>query len=278
MVEDPKHHWLVTPFSMSPEHGYFDSNGNMAFLSPAPTMDIALIRELFPHCIEACSILGVDEDFRAALEAALKRLPPYRINRLGHLQEWIEDWRAGDQGHNCSPNFTLYPGRSITLRGTPELAAAIQKWMEARRSRGGWPLAWDIGVWARLERGDKVGACVQTLMRNSLAPNLHNSGANQSDASFGLTAGMAEALLQSHADEISLLPALPTGWHDGSVSGLRARGGSEVSIIWRNGKLESAEIRNARGADCKVRYGEKTASLPVKPGEAIRLKVEADLH
>ena len=137
MVEDPKHHWLVTPFSMSPEHGYLDKEGKSAFLSPSPTMDIAIIRELFPHCIEASRILGIDEDFRGKLDAALKRLPPYQINRLGHLQEWIEDWRAGGQGHNLSPNFTFYPGSSIVLRRDPQLAAAIQAWMANRRGGAG---------------------------------------------------------------------------------------------------------------------------------------------
>jgi alpha-L-fucosidase 2 len=272
MVEHPEHHWLVTPFSMSPENGYLDGNGRMAVLSPSPTMDIALIRELFPHCIEAGRILGVDGDFRANLEAALKRLPPYRINGRGGLQEWLEDWRPGaGHGHNMSPNFTFYPGRSITLRGNPDLAAAITKGLEVRDSKGGWPLAWDICVWARMERGDKVAACLQTLVRDSLAPNLHNRGSNQSDASFGLTAGVAEALLQSHADEISLLPALPATWSDGSVTGLRARGGYEVSMNWAGGKLASAQIDSRNGGSCKVRSGNKTSALRFKPGQSIRL-------
>jgi alpha-L-fucosidase 2 len=103
---------------------------------------------------------------------------------------------------------------------------------------------------------------------------LHNSGANQSDASFGLTAGLAEALLQSHADEISLLPALPPGWKNGSVSGLRARGGFEVSIRWENGRLLSAELRNQEKTECKVRYGEKTASLNFDPGVPVLLTPE----
>ena len=274
LVEDPKHHWLVTPFSMSPEHGYLDSNGKMSFLSAAPTMDIAIIRELFPHCIAASKMLGVDEDFRAKLETALTKLPPYQINRQGHLQEWIEDWRPGDQGHNMSTNFTFYPGSSITLRGTPGLAGAIRKFMETRRGRGGWPTAWDIAVWARLERGDKVATWMQAFVRNSLAPNLHNAGSNQSDASFGFTAGVAEALLQSHAGEISLLPALPNGWTDGSVSGLRARGGFEVSMQWRAGKLKSAEIRASSAGPCKVRYGATTTTLSVKSGDVIRLNAD----
>jgi alpha-L-fucosidase 2 len=275
MVEDPKHGWLVTPFSMSPEHGYFDGAGKMAFLSRSPTMDVAIIRELFPHCIEASRVLGVDEDFRGKLQSALKRLPPYRINRLGYLQEWIEDWQAGPQGHNCSPNFTFYPGSSIMLRRDPQLAAAIQKWMERRRSRGGWPAVWDMCVWARLERGDKVGAIVQGFVRSSVAPNLHNSGSNQSDASFGFTAGVAESLIQSHAGEISLLPALPTGWTDGSVEGLRARGGFELDIRWTSGKLQSAEIRSSQGGFCKLRYGERTTNKLLRPGQTIH--VDANL-
>ena len=161
LVEDPKHHWLVTPFSMSPEHGYHDSNGQLAFLSPAPTLDVAVIRELFPHCIEAGKLLGVDEEFRARLEAALARMPPYRINRRGFLQEWIEDWEPGNQGHNVSPDFPFYPGSSITLRGNPELSRAIGNWMETRRPRGGWPTAWDlrhVGA-ARTGRSRSPPAC-----------------------------------------------------------------------------------------------------------------------
>jgi alpha-L-fucosidase 2 len=226
---------------------------------------------LFPHCIEAARLLGVDEEFQGKLEAALKRLPPYRINRLGYLQEWIEDWKAGNQGHNVSPNFTFYPGCSIRLRRDAELAGAIAKWMETRRSGGGWPASWDMAVWARLERGDKVAFCLRNLIRNSLAPNLHNAGANQSDASFGLTAAVAEALLQSHAGEISLLPALPEGWNGGSITGLRARGGYEVSLQWKNRKLQSAEIRTSQGGSCKLRSGERTSEKLLKPGDVVRV-------
>jgi alpha-L-fucosidase 2 len=259
---------------MSPEHGFLDSDGELSFLSPSPTMDVAIIRELFTHCIAAGRLLGLDDDFRAKLEAALTRIPPYQINRRGYLQEWVEDWTPGNQGHNVSPNFTFYPGSSITLRGTPPLAAAIGRWMETRRMRGGWPTAWDLSVWARLERGDKVAACMQAIVRNSLSPNLHNTGSNQSDCNFGYTAGVAEALLQSHADEISLLPALPAGWSDGSVEGLRARGGFEVSLWWQGGRLRSAEIRNAHATGGTVRYGAKTAEFSVKAGEILRLNAE----
>lgn len=274
MVEDPKHHWLVTPFSMSPEHHYFDSHGTDCVLSSAPTMDVGIIRELFPHCIEAGKILGVDADFGAKLESALAKVPPYRIGQSGFVQEWIEDWKPGAQGHNVSPNFPFYPGSSLTLRGNPEFAAAYERWMEAHVPHGGFPLSWGIAMWARLERGDEVGSLIETYLNRSPAANLHNNGSNQSDASFGYSAAVAEALLQSHAGEISLLPALPAQWPQGSVSGLRARGGCTVSLEWKNGKLTSAEITNSNGGACKVRSGEKTADFTMKRGQTLHLNAE----
>jgi alpha-L-fucosidase 2 len=274
LMEHPTHHWLVTPFSMSPEHGYMDKNGKLAFLSPAPTMDIAILRELLRHCIEAGRILGVDEDFRGRLEAALNRLPLYQINRRGYLQEWIEDWEPGDQGHNCSPNFAFYPGSSIRLRREPELANAIRKWMQTRRARGGWVSAWYISVWARLENSEKVGEFMRGFVRNSPAANLHNRGSNQSDANFGFTAGVAESLLQSHADEISLLPALPTGWDDGSVTGLKARGGYEVSIRWKDRRLQTARIRSNNTGPCNVRYAGKTAAVSMQASGTVVLNAD----
>lgn len=271
LVEEPKHHWLVTPFSMSPEHGYYDSEGKLCFLSPGPTLDIAIMRELFPHCILASKLLDIDEDFRGKLEATLKRLPPYRINSRGLVQEWIEDWKPGNQGHNVSPDFAFFPGSSITLRGQPDLANAYLKWMDSRRPRGGWPTTWDICMWARLERGDRVSQWMRTFLTNSMADNLQNRGANQSDANFGFTAGIAETLLQSHAGEISLLPALPADWPDGSVTGLKARGGFAVDMQWKSGKLISATLHNAFASSSKLRSGSITKTIDMKPGEVIHL-------
>ena len=270
LVEDPKHHWLVTPFSMSPEHTYRDKDGNTASLSPGTTMDNAQIRELFGHCIEAERILGQDGEFGVKLADTLKRLAPYRINSHGYLQEWIEDWTPGTEGHNVSPNFPIFPGSTITLRGTPELAGAINKWMETRQARGGWITSWDASVWARLERGEKVEQWLGTLMSTSLADNLHNSRNNQSDASFGLTAAVAEALLQSHAGEISLLPALPPSWKNGSVSGLRARGAFVVDMSWRDGKLAEATIHSLDGGASKLRYGSTTREVTLRKDETYR--------
>jgi alpha-L-fucosidase 2 len=270
MVEEPKHRWLVTPFSMSPEHGYYNSDGKLSFLSPSPTMDVGLIRELFPHCIEAGRILGVDTDFGAQLQTALTRIPSYRIGKSGFVQEWIEDWEPGTQGHNVSANFPFYPGSSITLRGNPEFAAAYQKWMEAHPPEGGFRLSWGIAMWARLERGDKAGSLIETYMKVGPAANLHNTRNNQSDASFGFTAAVAETLLQSHAGEISLLPALPPQWPDGSVQGLRARGGFQVDITWRSGKLVEAAIRSLNGGSTPLRYGPITREVKLRKGETYR--------
>lgn len=273
MTEDPKHHWLVTPISMSPEHRYQDNNGNLVSVSPGPTIDVALTRDLFSHCIEAGKILEIDEDFGAKLADALNKLPPYRVNSRGTLQEWIEDWTPGTEGHNTSPNFPFFPGNSITLKNDPKLSAAISKGMEARRPGGGWIGAWNTCVWARLERGDKVEQWLQSLVR-SLADNLQNPRNNQLDANFGLTAAVAEALLQSHAGEISLLPALPPSWNDGSISGLRARGGYEIAIQWKNGKLQSATFKNVTPNTFKVRYSDKTAEVSIKAGQMLSLNAD----
>jgi alpha-L-fucosidase 2 len=129
-------------------------------------------------------------------------------------------------------------------------------------------------MWARLERGDKVAACMRAIVRNSLAPDLHNAGSNQSDCNFGYTAGVAEALLQSHAGEISLLPALPAGWTDGSITGLRARGGYEVGMRWKAGKLASAQIRGTTSGPCRVRSGEKVVTMSLKAGETLNLNAD----
>jgi alpha-L-fucosidase 2 len=279
MTIEPKHKWLVIPFSMSPEQGFFTSDdAPEAFLSSTTTMNIGMIRDLFPHIIEAEKILNMDQEFGTKLAEAMQKIPPYQIGKDGLLQVWIEDWKRGSEGHNMSANFGFYPGNSITLRGNPEIAAAIEKWLEPRKiNTGWWNGVWDICDWARLENGEKAERVIGDFFRSGstrggLGNNLQNSGAYQSDSNFGYTAAVAECLLQSHAGEISLLPALPPTWKDGSVSGLRARGGFEVNIEWKDGKLTKSLIKSLLGNPCVVRVNGKTTNYTPAKGETIAIQ------
>ena len=278
MTIEPKHNWLVIPFSMSPEQGYFVKEGaDEVFLSSTTTMNIGMVKDLFPHVIEAGKILNTDQEFGAKLVKALGKIPPYQIGKDSLLQVWIEDWKRGNEGHNMSANFGFFPGNSITLRGNPEIAAAIQKWLEPRRVGSGWTSAWDICDWARLENGVKTDTVIKQFFltrtgSGGIGNNFHNTGSNQSDANFGYAAGVAECLLQSHAGEISLLPALPVSWRNGSVTGLRARGGFEVSIEWKDGKLTKAKIKSLLGNPCVVRANGKTTDYSPAKGETIIIR------
>ena len=280
---NPNYGYLTLPFSMSPEQGYFiDGNPEEMFLAPSTTMDNALIRDLFPHLIEASKILGVDSEFSEKLADVLEKIPPYMIGENGMLQGWIEDWARGRENHNWSGTFGLYPGNSITLRGTPELAKAVETWLEPRPVTVFWNSAIDICQWARLENGEKTDEILRKIfmtpagrrMFGGFGNNLHFSGSNQSDINFGLTAAMAESLLQSHAGEISILPALPVSWKDGSVSGLKARGGYEVSISWADGKMTSCEIKSLLGHPFTVRYAGKTKDFTLAAGKSVKLGPE----
>ena len=286
LEENPNYGYLTIPFSMSPEQGYYiGDNPEEMFLAPNTTMDNALIRDLFPHCIEAAKLLGVDGDFSDALAGALERIPPYQVGADGMLQGWIEDWTRGRENHNWSGTFGLYPGNSITLRGTPELAAAVQAWLEPRPVISFWNSAIDISQWARLENGEKTDEILRKIFLvperrrpgggfgsfGGFGNNLHFSGSNQSDINFGITAGIAESLLQSHAGEISILPALPASWKDGSVSGLKARGGYEVSIAWKDGKMTSCEIKSLLGHPFTVRYAGKVKDFTLAKGKSVKL-------
>ena len=280
MTTEPKYKYLVIPFSMSPEQGYFvNERDKEVFLSTSTTMNIGVIRDLFPHCIEAGKILNLDQEFGSKLVEALEKIPPYMIGKDGLLQVWIEDWKRGNEGHNMSANFGFFPGNSITLRGNPEIAAAIQKWLEPRQVRTSWTSAWDICDWARLENGEKVDTVIKKFFLSrmpggGIGNNLHNTGSNQSDANFGFTAGVAECLIQSHAGEISLLPALPKSWKNGSVTGLKTRGGFEVNMNWENGKLTTCEIASVLGNPCVVRYGENTRTYNIPKNKSIRISGE----
>jgi len=212
------------------------------------------------------------------VESALSRLLLPRVGSDGRLMEWSEEFEEPEPGHrHVSHLFALHPGRQIIKDGTPELAAAAQKALEKRLASGvghtGCSRAWIINFCARLGAGDRAGENVQALLAKSTLPNLFDTHPPfQIDGNFGGVAGICEMLVQSHAGDIELLPALPKSWPTGSVKGLRARGGYEVSLNWTEGRLSSVTVRNVNGREkCRLRLGSKVVTVKVKPGSSITL-------
>ena len=260
LVPHPNHpEWLVTCPSYSSEHNWKSGSVEVANV-PGPTMDNELIRDLCDYLIQSTEILGIDAEFRTNLITLRAKLPPDQIGRFGQLQEWIEDVDSPNDTHrHCSHLVGLYPGETISPYYTPTLAAAAKISTDARCSNPGsdigWGHAWRIGLQARLQNNYYTYLFATNLLERHVSTNLMFTDVNnrQVDGIFGALGGIAETLLQSTWGELHFLPALPFEWSNGSVTGLRARGGFEVGINWTNNQLASAEIKSLLGTRCRIR-------------------------
>ncbi|MCX7010731.1 MAG: glycoside hydrolase family 95 protein [Kiritimatiellaeota bacterium] len=289
LVEEPTHRWLVTCPATSPENfpawpgnqRYHDSFTGIELpgttICAGSTMDLQILRDLFAACVEAGHTLKTDEEFCAQVQRARERLAPMQVGKLGNLQEWLEDWPELEAKHrHISHLYGLFPSSQISLAATPALVAAAKVSLEQRGDIStnrlgvagtGFGMAWRAACWARLQDGEHANLCLTALVAHQTCPNLFSKCyvAPQVDGAFGATAAIAEMLLQSHADEIHLLPALPKVWPAGKVTGLRARGGFTVDIEWKNGKVTNYRIASADPREVQVRVnGESKTVLTEK--------------
>lgn len=264
LVKDHEGRLLTGP-SVSPENVFKLPDGSQGSLCMGPTMDTQILHFLFNAVMEAGEIVGRDEKFRLKVEQAKKRLPQLEIGKQGQIMEWVEDRDEVEPGHrHISQLFALHPGEAIHPIFNPALAKAAKETIKRRLKHGGghtgWSRAWIINYWARLWDGDSSYENIRQLLTTSVYMNLLDAHPPfQIDGNFGGTAGIAEMLIQSHANEIILLPSLPKLWTAGTVKGLRARGGCEVDITWENGSLSSAKIKVQHSGTCRIR-----TSLPLR--------------
>ena len=273
LQDDEETGYVLTNPSSSPENNFRylgkDGKPKEGVLAKGSTMDMTIIRNLFDNCIQASEVLSVDEDFRNELINIMDRLLPPQMGAKGQLQEWHEDFEDVDPYHrHVSHLLGLHPGNEVLPRVNTEYAKAAKRTLEIRGDGGtGWAMAWKINFWARLEDGNHAYKMLKNGLRHVDATDVSMRGGGtysnlldahppfQIDGNFGGTAGITEMLLQSHADEIYLLPALPDAWGSGSVKGLRARGGFILDFEWQDGKITNLTVNSPLGGNCRIRVG-----------------------
>lgn len=273
-------YWITSP-STSPEN-LFRYGGEQVSICEGATMDIAIIRDLFSNVIKASEILDTDSEFRQELLDKRSKLLPYQIGKQGQLQEWREDYEEVDPHHrHLSHLFGLHPGKDISPLTTPVIAQAAERSFALRGDGGtGWSKGWKINFAARLLNGNHAYKMIREIMRyndptaltgerGGTYPNFFDAHPPfQIDGNFGATAGFIEMLVQSHLGEIHLLPALPSAWRAGRMTGIKARGNFEVAVHWEDGELTSAEIKSNGGQRCVIRTEQPvridSVSAPIK--------------
>lgn len=258
LVEDPKGRGLVTSPSISPEHEHLPQIATCA----GPAMDRQIIRDLFGSTLAAHDLLGKGEpEFAARLSAMRARLPADRIGAQGQFQEWLEDWdeRAPDPQHrHVSHLYAVYPSEQVNVRDTPDLIEAAKVTLRKRGDLAtGWGTAWRLALWARMGEGEHAHSILTGLIGPERTyPNMFDAHPPfQIDGNFGGAAGIMEMLVQSWGGEVRLLPALPSAWPSGEVTGLRARGGLTVDLNWTGGRVARVTLKGPPGAVVKLRYG-----------------------
>lgn len=278
LYKDPNTGYLISSPSNSPEIGG---------LVAGPTMDHQLIRALFKSTIEASEILGVDQDFSKKLKTMLPKIAPNKIGKHGQLQEWMEDKDDPESHHrHVSHLWAVYPGNEINYEETPDFMEAAKQSLEYRGDNGtGWSLAWKINFWSRFRDGDHAYKLTHKLLSPAIRPDGKVGGGSyanlfdahppfQIDGNFGGASGILEMILQSHLDKIELLPALPSALPDGSVSGIVARGGFELSFKWKNSVLQEVEVLSKKGGTCKLSYNNINIEFDTKPGKKYKFNAK----
>lgn len=272
LIEDEEGRLITCP-SVSPENSFIMENGKVAANTYAATMDNQLLRDLFKACIVSADILNVDDDLNAELKEAIKKLPETEIGKYGQIKEWQIDYKEAEPGHrHVSHLYGLYPSEQINVYDTPELTEAAKVSLKRRLSSGGghtsWSRAWIVCLYARLQKGEKAYANLAALLADQCLDNLFTIHPPfQIDGNFGLTAGIAEMLVQKYEDKIVLLPALPKKWSSGTVKGLKLKDNLEIDIVWEDHKVQACTIYACEDLKCNLVYNDASRTISIEAGQ-----------